>query len=233
MRNALEAERQAGPAGAGAGVVSEWPAGIEAADVRRELGLSEGERFILNVGNLRPVKNHLLFIEAMGGVARRHPGVRGVIVGQPLATAPDLPDMLHRRVGELGLEGVVVFAGFRPDVPWLLRAAAIVCLTSDREGFPNVIVEAMAAGRPVVSTRVGGVPEVVEDGVTGLLVPPRDQQALVAALDRVLTDAALAERIGTAAREAVGRGYAPDRSARRWAAFYEDALQRACGGAAP
>ena len=98
----------------------------------------------------------------------------------------------------LGLGERIVFTGFRSDVPDLLSEAAISVLPSLSEGISNALLESMAAGIPVIATRVGGNPEVVEDGVSGLLVPPRDSVALAAAASRVLEDEDLACTLGQA-----------------------------------
>lgn len=193
--------------------------------VLADLAVDGGSRFVIIVGNLRPVKNHLLFIEAMVAVASRFPDVRGVIVGQTFPSEPEWPAILRAKVQGLGLEGVIVFAGFRSDVPRLLPHAAAACVTSNQEGSPNVIVEAMAAGTPVVATNVGGIPELIDDGVTGLLVEPGDVQGMAAALGRVLADEALATQLGAAGRLSVERRFGCTRTASRLAALYLDGLR--------
>jgi glycosyltransferase involved in cell wall biosynthesis len=99
---------------------------------------------------------------------------------------------------QLGLGQRIVFTGFRGDVPELLSEVAISVLPSLSEGTSNTLLESMAAGVPVIATRVGGNPEVIEDGVSGLLVPPRDSAALAAAMDRLLEDEILALALGQA-----------------------------------
>jgi glycosyltransferase involved in cell wall biosynthesis len=99
---------------------------------------------------------------------------------------------------QLGLGQRILFTGFRGDVPELLSEVAISVLPSLSEGTSNTLLESMAAGVPVIATRVGGNPEVIEDGVSGLLVPPRDSAALAAAMDRLLEDEILALALGQA-----------------------------------
>jgi L-malate glycosyltransferase len=101
-------------------------------------------------------------------------------------------------LAQLGLGQRIVFTGFRGDVPDLLSEVAISVLPSLSEGTSNTLLESMAAGVPVIATRVGGNPEVIEDGVSGLLVPPRDSAALAAAMDRLLEDESLALVLGQA-----------------------------------
>jgi len=193
--------------------------------VEAELGVVPGRRFVLIVGNLKAVKNHLLFIEAMSLVTRRFPAVCGVIVGRPSSSEPELPGILRDRVRELGLEEIIVFAGFRQNVLRLLVHAAAFCMTSDQEGSPNAILEAMSVGIPIVATRVGGVPELVADGVSGLLVERGDVEGMADALGKVLADEKLAARLGTAGRLSVERRFEVRRTASRFAALYADGLR--------
>jgi glycosyltransferase involved in cell wall biosynthesis len=110
-------------------------------------------------------------------------------------------DLLESLVDELGVRHAVVFAGFRPDVPDLLAAFDIAALSSDFEGSPLAVIEFMDAGKPVAATRVGGVPDLIEDGVHGLLAPAGDDAALAAVIERLVADPDLRARMGAAARE--------------------------------
>ena len=114
-------------------------------------------------------------------------------------------DPLRRQAEELGIASSVVFAGHRPDVPALLGAIDVFAISSTYEGTPLALFEAMAAGKAIVSTAVDGCREVLEDGLTGLLVPPRDPEALAAALRRSLDDEALRASLAARAREASAR----------------------------
>jgi glycosyltransferase involved in cell wall biosynthesis len=137
-----------------------------------------------------------VLLRALPPLVRRFPRLRCLVVGDgPLDGA------LRREAEALGLAGHCRFTGARPDVADLLAAVDVVVLPSLSEGLPFVLLEAMAVGKPVVATRVGGNPEVVEDGTTGLLVPPGDADALGAALARLLDDSAAAAAMG-------GRGQA-------------------------
>ncbi len=110
---------------------------------------------------------------------------------------------------ELGLAGRVHFLGQRPDIPDLLGALDIFVLPSHSEGVSLALLEAMAAGLPVIATAVGGLPEVVTDGVNGLLIPPQDPEALAQALARLLDDPALAKKLGENARRHVEEKFLP------------------------
>ncbi|MGH7255618.1 MAG: glycosyltransferase, partial [Nitrospirales bacterium] len=121
----------------------------------------------------------------------------------------------------LGIASAVHFLGARPDVPDCLGAMDVFVLPSRNEGMGRALVEAMAAGRPVVATRVGGVPAVVEDRRSGLLVPPANPDALAAALDELLRRPAWAKELGAAAREAIGARFGHEAMVRAVEAVYD------------
>ena len=161
------------------------------------------QRLIGMVANLRSVKNHLLFVDALARVLPEFPQIGAVIAGQPVLSEPRLPEQIAARIQSYGLQERVLMTGFCRDVPALLQQLEIFCLTSDSEGLPNAILEAMAAGLPVVATRVGGVPELVQEGINGLLVEPGDVDGLARALRSLLLDPQKAHRMGQAGRERV------------------------------
>ncbi len=128
----------------------------------------------------------------------------------------------------LGLGGRVVFTGFRLDIPELLSEVAVSvlpCVSS--EGLSNTLLESMAAGVPVVATRVGGNPEVVEEGVTGLLVPPRDPQALASGICRLLENPELGSRFGRAGRQRVTQHFSLERMVRETETLYLQLIRKA------
>ena len=136
------------------------------------------------------------FLEALSALSA---GVHGVLAG-----AGELEEELRRRAGEPDLEGRVHFLGHRDDVPRILRSVDVFCLPSRLEGLGTSVLDAMAAGAPVVASAGGGIPEMVEDGVSGLLVPPGRPEALAAALERVLGNPDLAETLRRGGRRRVG-----------------------------
>jgi len=171
-------------------------------DVCREFGFPADTHLVVHVANLVPKKGHRYLLAAASRVARADPRVRFLLVGLgPLAEA------LSLEASRLGLNGQVVFAGFRPDAVALMGAADIVVLPSLHEGLPVSLLEAMALGRPVVATRVGGVPEVLAADETGMLVEPADSAALAAAILDLLGDAGRRSRMGEAARRHVRQRY--------------------------
>lgn len=149
---------------------------------REQLRLQPEAPLVLYVGNLKPGKGCLDLLEAFGELLRRRPAARLAYVGDGPAAR-----LLRVRAGELGVADRVLFAGPRAhdELPAWMHAADLLCLPSHNEGVPNVILEAMACGLPVVASNVGGIPEVLP-GHAGRMVPPRDRRALVDALDEVL-----------------------------------------------
>jgi glycosyltransferase involved in cell wall biosynthesis len=167
---------------------------------RTDLGLPEGEPVVGCVARLVPVKGVGDLLEALAQV--RASGIRA-----HCALVGDGPLREHLRVQAraLGVDDVVHFVGLRRDVPQVLPLFDVVALPSRNEGMGRALLEAQAAGIPVVASRVGGIPDVVEDGRTGVLVPPGDPRALAEALVTLLANPGLRAAMGRAAREAVGR----------------------------
>jgi glycosyltransferase involved in cell wall biosynthesis len=159
------------------------------------LGVPEGSPVVGNVAALTGHKDHATLIAAAGIVLGQRPEARFVLVGEgPLRRE------LEARVREGGLAGRVILAGFRADVDRLLPAFDVFCLSSHLEGLGTSLLDAMAFARPVVATAAGGIPEAVEDGVTGLVVGVRDPVALARALLELLDDPERARRLGDAGR---------------------------------
>ncbi len=163
--------------------------------LRSSLRLPPRAPLVVAVSRLNPMKGIDDYLKAIALLAGRFAEARFVIVGDGASRRE-----LEEQARLLGLAGRVVFTGTRMDVAAILSQAAISVAPSLSEGLSNVVLESMAAGVPVVATRVGGTPEILDDGVTGLLVPPCDAPALAGAIGRLLGNAALAQRLGDAAR---------------------------------
>jgi glycosyltransferase involved in cell wall biosynthesis len=205
--------------------------------LRRELGLPADAPLVLVLSRLDRNKGIEEFLEAAAEVASRSPRVRFLVVGDRFVLRDGAivrderhRDELEKRARELGLSGRVRFTGFRLDVPALLSEAAMSVLPSRSEGLSNAVLESMAAGVPVIATRVGGIPEAIEDGVSGLLVPPRDPGALARAMEVLLEHRELARRLGRDARRRVEERFSLERMVRETEALYSGMLDRALAG---
>jgi glycosyltransferase involved in cell wall biosynthesis len=173
------------------------------------------------VGRLDPVKGHADFLAAAALIVTRHPEARFIIAGRPerIGRAE-----LERRASDLGLQGRVEVKGHLLDLASLHRAAAIgVIASTGSEAVSRVTLEWLAAGRPVVATRVGGIPELVDDGRTGVLVTPRDPAALAAAIGALLADGGRRRAMGKAARADAEARFSLPRFAAETARVYEEA----------
>jgi glycosyltransferase involved in cell wall biosynthesis len=169
---------------------------------RAQWGVDADAPLVAVIGRLQPQKAHTVFLEAAAAVKREMPQARFVIVGDG-----DLREDLLAKRDELGLQREVIFAGIIRDIPAVLAAVDVLTFSSDWEGLPVALLEGMAMQKPVVSTAVGGVPLVVQDGVNGLLVAPRQPQKLATELLRVLREPELATRLGQAARQTIADKY--------------------------
>jgi glycosyltransferase involved in cell wall biosynthesis len=170
------------------------------------------------VGGMTAKKGHVHLVRAARTLIASVPEARVVIVGLPIEEAP-----VRAAIAEAGLRDRVVLAGYRPEASRVLPAFDVFVSPSLFEGMPVSLLEAMATGLPPVATRVGGVPEVATDGVDALLVPPRDEAALAAALISLLTDPARRRALGAAARATAER-FTLAETVRRTEDVYGEAL---------
>ncbi len=193
-----------------------------AADVRARWGIGPDQPLIVSVGRLHPQKDHATLIDATAVLARHRPGVRLVIVGEGPSAGT-----LARQVERLGLGGVVTLAGSDVSGADGLAAADVVALASRWEGWPLVVAEAVALGRPVVATAVGGIPEMLIDEVSGWLVEPGTPAALAGALEAALVDPVRAAGRAEAARADFARRYDPDALVASVESVYRDVLGQA------
>ncbi len=177
-------------------------AAAEGATLRARLGVPHDALVIGTVANLRPVKDQATLLRAVAGLPAAAPRVHVVLIGE----GPSRGD-LEALSRELGIADRVHLVGAIMDASRYHHAFDVSVLSSVSEGFPNTLVEAMAASRPVVATRVGGVPDAVADGETGYLVPAGDHAAFAARLGRLLTDPELRARMGRAGYEIATRQF--------------------------
>ena len=193
--------------------------GVELERPRRGPATAAVPLTLLSVGRLRPPKDFTTLVRAVAALPAGSARLR--IAGD----GPGRAD-LEAEIARLGLGQAVALLGTRPDVDELLAASDVFVLSSASEGLPMSVLEAMAAGLPVVASAVGGVPELVRDGETGLLVPPGDAAALGAALARLVADPALAGRLGAAGRRLVERDFSVARCRQAHLDAYRAALRR-------
>ncbi|HEV8620377.1 MAG TPA: glycosyltransferase [Nitrospiraceae bacterium] len=173
---------------------------------RREFGLNAESRLVGIVGRLFPIKNHRLFLDAAARIATCERAARFVIVGDGA-----LRSAIEQQAKELGIADQVLFTGWRRDLPRVYADLDVLVVSSDNEGTPVSAIEAMAAGCPVVGTRVGGIPDLIIENETGFLVTPRDPESLATAVLDVLQNAETARRIGRNAMAMVRTRFALQR----------------------
>jgi len=183
--------------------------------VRYELGLPDHALVIGVVARLVPYKGHADLIAALPRILQTAPTTRLVFIGDGPAASD-----LRRQVHEVGLAEQVHFLGARRDIPKLLRALDVFVLPSHQEGLGLAIIEAMAAGLPVVATRAGGIPEVVIEGETGLLVEPGNPPELAEAIIHLLTNPDTRRQMGIKSRQRVEAHFTAQRTAANLTALY-------------
>jgi glycosyltransferase involved in cell wall biosynthesis len=189
--------------------------------LRHELGIARGERIVGAVGNLYEVKGHRYLLEAVPGILRACPRTTFLIAGRG-----ELEEPLRSQARRLGIDARVRFLGLRPDIPALLSLCDVFVQPSLSEGLSVAILEAMAAALPVVTTRVGGNPELVVDGETGVLVEQANPRQLADAVTRLLTDSAEARRLGDNGLRRVTNRFTVAAMVDAYQAIYEACLDR-------
>jgi len=189
--------------------------------LRREFGFPPDSFLVGIVAHLVDGKGHGTLIEAARFLKAHLSKIKIIIIG---SGALELE--LAEQVRGLGVGDLVFFLGFREDVPRLLASLDAFVLTSDAEGLGSSIMDAMAARLPVVATRVGGIPEVVAEGETGILIPPRDPEGLARAIFGLYTDRNLAERLGNRGYEVVRRKFSAEAMVSRIVDLYEKTAGR-------
>jgi glycosyltransferase involved in cell wall biosynthesis len=187
--------------------------------VRAEFGIPAEAPLVATIGSFKPQKDHPNLIRAMVDVRREIPDARLILVGDGAGR-----ERIERDLSTFGLEDSVVLAGYREDARRIAAACDVFVLSSRHEGLSIALLEAMALNKPVVVTRVGGLPEVVEDGRQGFVVPPREPATLARAISDVLSDDALRVRMGKASGERA-RAFDIRTAVARMEQVYEDLLR--------
>jgi glycosyltransferase involved in cell wall biosynthesis len=196
--------------------------------LRADLGIASEDPVVGTVCIIRSEKALDVLVRAAALLARCIPSLRVLIAG----TGPDR-ERVEAVTDQLGLSDRVHFTGARNDVRDVLAAIDVAVICSDYEGSPRSILEFMDAGKPIVATKVGGIPEAIEDGVHGLLVPPRDEAALAAAIGGVLADRNGGSEMGARARDRCRREFSLDSTVESLEELYEELYLRRSGSPAP
>jgi len=210
---------------------SRFGAPNDGAALRRELDIPGGAPLVVMLARLNPTKGIECFFEAAARVRQVRPDAYFLAVGECFTRGDgefrvdhEYRRILDDKVKSLGLTDRIRFTGLRKDVPEVLAAAAVSVLPSVSEGISNSLLESMAAGIPVVATRVGGTPEVIQDGVHGLLVSPGDARAVADAILAILGDAELAARLGANGRRRAKEEFSFEAVVRRTEDLYRGLL---------
>jgi glycosyltransferase involved in cell wall biosynthesis len=192
------------------------PGEFQPAAVRQELGFAADDQVIGMVSRLHEArKGGMEFVDMAAQIARDFEGARFLVVGDG-----ELRPQLEAQAARLGISDRVRFTGARTDIARLLTALDVFVMPSHWEGGPITVLEAMAMERPVVATNVGMVPDVVDDSVTGCIIPPGDTAALTASVRRLLEEPAVAAQMGRRGREVVLRGFSRDVMTQRISELY-------------
>ena len=209
--------------------LQEFSALPDTTSLRRELAdldLAPDDQVVGSVGRLVEWKGHHIFLRALARVAPHHPRLRALVVGSPEAHSADYARHLRTLAHELGLTDIVTFTGFRHDIPRVLGAMDIMVHASvSPEPFGRVLIEAMAAGAMVIGTRAGAVPEIVDEGVTGMLVSPGDVSAMAAAMAYSLDHPDQRAAWQDAAKTCVVERFGADRYVQGVERVYEELLR--------
>jgi glycosyltransferase involved in cell wall biosynthesis len=190
-------------------------------EVREALGVPPDSRLVATAGRLHPAKGIDCFLRASAIVSETRPHARFLVVG-------DGPDRaaLERLSQDLGIRAKTLFLGERTDLSSLLAGIDLFVLASREEGMPNVVLEAMAAGLPVVATAAGGTAEIIENGTSGFLVPPGETAGIAAAAGKLLDDPSAASQIAAAALRRVAESFSIETTVRRTQDLYEELLRQ-------
>ena len=202
---------------------------VDGAGARMQYGIAPQCPLIGMVGNLCPGKGQEHFLEAAPLILRRYPQSKLVIVGARLENRRAFWEALQRQAARLQLGRDVIFTGRRSDVPQLLGAITVFVQPSESESCSMTTLEACACGRPVVATAVGGTPEIVEDGVTGILIEPREPAQIARAVLRLLEAPDAAREMGLAAARRMQERFSLEACVETHARMYDAVAQRARG----
>ena len=190
-----------------------------APEIRKSLGLSDSDLVFGTISRLDPIKNHSMMIRAYAKILKLHPNIKLLIVGDGPQRAET-----ERLITELGLSEKIILTGFQSKPQEYLALMDVFLLPSFSEGTSMTLLEAMCFGKPSIATAVGGTPEILEQDRTGLLISNNDEQALTAAMTKMITDLGLRLRLGEEARAAYCRKFTVGNMASNYEALYKRLL---------
>jgi glycosyltransferase involved in cell wall biosynthesis len=190
--------------------------------LKKELEIGRRDRVIAMIGNMRPVKGHIYLLKAIPLVLKELKNIKVLFIGDGV-----LKKDLISKCKEYGIADNVKFLGYRDDVEKILEIVDLVVSPSLSEAISMTILEAMVVGKPVVATKVGGTPEIIDDGITGFLVPPMDEEKMAGGIIRILRDGELAFRLGSNGRERVRTKYGLDEMISRYEELYWNVYRNA------
>lgn len=193
---------------------------IASESIKESLGIKKDVPVVATVGALTEEKGHLYLLKGIPKVVQRFPEAIFLFIGD----GRERPN-LEKTTSSLGIKNSVIFAGMRNDVPGLLSILDVFVLPSLNEGLPMALLEAQAARIPVVATRVGAMPDVVEDRVTGILVSPKDPQAIAEAIIMILSDKKLASGIAQRGFERVRDNFSSEKMGDKYIAIYKELIE--------
>ena len=199
--------------------VADCPEPYPQGDLRSTFGIDPGAPVIGTIAALAKRKGHRYLFEATRRLKQRHPDVRVLVVGKG-----HQENRLRRLAARLGLSETVLFTGFRQDIPQVLNTLDVFVMASEREGLGVALLEASCCGLPIIGSNVGGIPEIVKDGATGLLTPPADPEALADKLGYLLDHPAHARELGANAKAFVRKEFSLESMVRGYCQLYERLL---------
>ena len=204
--------------------IKEFVKDMEGDTIKQEFDLNKNFPIIGVIGSISPAKGHKYFLKALVEVERKYPKVATLIVGESPPVFRRWRGRMEELVKRIGLKERVIFTGLREDISQIMAALDIFVLPSVYEAFGLVLLEAMAFKKPIIASNVGGIPEIVEDGITGLLVPPGDPESLAKAIIEITQHPKEAMKLGERGRERVKRYFSLDVYVQKIEKVYKEIL---------
>ena len=204
--------------------IKEFVKDVKGDTIKQEFDLNENFPIIGVIGSIAPAKGHKYFLKALVEVEKKYPKVATLIVGESPPVFRRWRGRMEELVEKLGLRERVIFTGLREDISQIMAALDVFVLPSIYEAFGLVLLEAMAFKKPIIASNVGGIPEIVEHGVTGLLVPPGDSESLAKAIIEITQHPKEAVKMGERGRERVERYFSLDVYVQKIEKVYEELL---------